>query len=152
MLPQLPTCASNFCDERHYTVQSPYTRPTIHQFVQEQMLFTYLLTELSPSREAASCAVTQEHPSILWSPKFQYRVHKSTLLVPILSHINPIHTIPSYLAMIHLILSTHLRLGLPSGLFPSGFPTNMLCVFVFPIRVTCPTHFILLDLIILIIL
>jgi hypothetical protein len=23
-----------------------------------------------------------------------------------------------------LILPTHLRLGLPSGLFPSGFPTN----------------------------
>ena len=25
-----------------------------------------------------------------------------------------------------IILSTHLRLGLPSGLFPSGFPTNTL--------------------------
>jgi hypothetical protein len=24
------------------------------------------------------------------------------------------------------VLSTHLRLGLPSGLFPSGFPTNNL--------------------------
>jgi hypothetical protein len=26
-------------------------------------------------------------------------------------------------------LSTHLRLGLPSGLFPSGFPTNILYAF-----------------------
>jgi hypothetical protein len=26
-------------------------------------------------------------------------------------------------------LSTHLRLGLPSGLFPSGFPTNILYSF-----------------------
>jgi hypothetical protein len=40
-----------------------------------------------------------------------------------------------------LILSTHLPHGLPSGLFPSGFSTNIL-------RVTCHTHLILLDLII----
>jgi hypothetical protein len=34
-----------------------------------------------------------------------------------------------------LISSTHLRLGLPSGLFPSGFPTNILYTFLFsPIR------------------
>jgi hypothetical protein len=46
------------------------------------------------------------------------------------------------------ILSTHLRLGLPSGLFPSGFPTNILYAFLFVIRATCPAHLILLDLII----
>jgi hypothetical protein len=49
------------------------------------------------------------------------------------------------------ILSTHLRLGLPSGLFPFGFPTNVLNAFLLsPIRATCPAHFILLDLTILI--
>jgi hypothetical protein len=45
-----------------------------------------------------------------------------------------------------LILSSHLGLGLPSGLFPSGFPTKTLYTSLpSPIRATCPVHLILLD-------
>jgi hypothetical protein len=44
-------------------------------------------------------------------------------------------------------LSTHLRLGIHSFLFSSGFPTNILYAFIFsPIRATRPAHLILLDL------
>ena len=40
-----------------------------------------------------------------------------------------------------LILSTHLRLGLPSGFLPCSFPTkNLYTPLSSPIRATCPAH------------
>jgi hypothetical protein len=108
--------------------------------------------DIRNSREAASCADTQEIPTILRNPKVNYCVHKSSPLVSILSQIQSItpHPIPPRSS---LVSSTHLRFDLPSGLFLSGFPTNILYIFLFaPIRATCPATVILLDLTILVIL
>jgi len=54
---------------------------------------------------------------------------------------------PPYLLKITLILSTNQRVGLPSGVFPSGLPTKFLYApLPSPIRATFPTHLIFLDL------
>jgi hypothetical protein len=59
---------------------------------------------VSPSWETASCAATQEFSNFT-KPEV---VHKSHPLVLILTHINPVHTVHSFLRSI-LILSSHLR-------------------------------------------
>jgi hypothetical protein len=78
-------------------------------------ILTYLLNGAEPFLRSHHCAATQDLPSILWNLKVHHSVHKSPPLVPTLSQIDPVHTNPSSLRSV-LILSTHLCLGLPSGL------------------------------------
>ena len=62
------------------------------------------------------------------------------LSLPWASPIQSIYPHPTFWSSI-LILSTHLHLGLPSGLFHSGFPTKTLYTHhSSPIRATCPSH------------
>ena len=68
--------------------------------------------------------------------------------VSVLSQINPVHAPYTTSWRFTLILSSHLRLGLPSGLFPSGFPTTTLYApLLSPVNAAGSSHLILLDLI-----
>ena len=44
--------------------------------------------------------------------------------LPILSQVNPVHAPTSHFLMVQLILSFHLHLGLPRGLFPTMSPCH----------------------------
>jgi hypothetical protein len=54
---------------------------------------------------------------------------------------SPYHHI-LFIPRLNLILSTHLYLGLPSVIFPSSFPTSILCAFILPhsCYMFCPSH------------
>jgi hypothetical protein len=104
---------------------------------QESYLFTYGAEPFLRSCQFYSLSRTPQH---FMEPEgsntvFTRAIHWS------LSWAMSIQSTPShpiYLRSI-LILPTHLRLVLPSGLFPSSFSTNILYVFLFsPIRTTSP--------------
>jgi hypothetical protein len=68
-------------------------------------------------------------------------IHKTSPLVPILSQTNPAQLSHSISSRSILILSTHLRFGLPSGLFVSGFHTNNLHASIFSLVLHArPSH------------
>ena len=79
----------------------------------------------SPSWEANRFSASQEIPRILCNRKVHYRTHKCPPPVPVLSHINPNYALHPN-SWRSVLLSSHLHLGLPSGFFPSGFPTKTL--------------------------
>ena len=54
-----------------------------------------------PSREAKRFSGSQEISRILWNPKVHYRIHEFPPPVPILTHLDSVHTLTSYFLKIH---------------------------------------------------
>jgi hypothetical protein len=120
---------------------SPPTPLSIH-FV------TYLLTPWGRIllEKLTVLQLVKKFPAFHGTPKFITALTSVRYLS--LSWASPIQSIYPHLTSWRsiLILSTHLRLGLPSGLFPSGFPhQDPIHPLSSPIRATCPAHLILLD-------
>lgn len=96
--------------------------------------------ESSPSWDANSHSASQEILCILWYRGFRTRYM-------ILCWARWIHFTP---CLRYTLISSHRHLGLPSGLFPSAFPTKTLCAFLISSTpATRLTHLIDLDLIII---
>ena len=129
------------------------TRITIPVFTHLPNNLLSYSTEQRSSGVASRFSVSQEIPCMLRNPKVHYRIYRSPPSVPVLSQINPVHAPHPTVWRSILILSFHLSLCLPNGLFPSRFPNKaMYTPLLLPIRVTYPAHLIILDSIIRIIL
>jgi hypothetical protein len=76
----------------------------------------------SPPREANRFSARQEIFSILWQPELS---HSQQLSLPWARSIHSIPPQPTTWRYI-LILFSHLRMGLPNGLFPLSFPNKIL--------------------------
>ena len=108
-------------------------------------LITYLLTPWSRVllEQLTSSQLVKKFPVFYGTQRFITSFTSAHLLS--LSWAKSIQPMPPFHSCRSiLMLSSHLRLGLPSGLFPSGFPTKTLYTpLPSSIRATCPAHFIL---------
>jgi hypothetical protein len=98
--------------------------------------------EPSPSWETGSCSATHRFTQHFMEPKVRCPVHKSLPLVPIMIHMNPAHTSPSYFPKIHF------KIILPPTPRSSYWfsPQIPVCIPSLPMRAICLAYFILLDL------
>jgi hypothetical protein len=98
--------------------------------------------EQSPSGEANRFVTSQEFPHVLWNPNVHYRIRLSISWASSIQSVRSHHT--SWNSI--LILPSHLLLGLPSGPFPSGYPTKTLYTpLLSHMSTKYPAHLILID-------
>ena len=111
-------------------------------------IFTYLLTPWCRVllEKLTGLQLVKKFPAFHGTPRFITALTSVRHLS--LSWASPIQSIYPHSTSWRsiLILSTHLRPGLPSGIFPSGFPTKTLHTpLSSSIRAACPAHLIFIT-------
>jgi hypothetical protein len=110
--------------------------------------YTYLITPWSRVllEKQTGLKLVKKFPAFYWTRSFITTF--TSAHHPSLSWASSVQSIPPHPTSWRsiLILSSLLRLGLPSGLFPSGFSSKTLYkAHNSHIRATCPAHLMLLD-------
>ena len=113
-------------------------------------IHTYLLTPWNRVllEKLTGSQLVKKFPAFYWSRRFTTAFTRARHLS--LSWASSIQSMPPHTTSWRsvLILHSHLCLGLPSGLFPSGFPNKTLYMpLISPKCATCPAHLIHPDLI-----
>jgi len=138
------------CPERHTIICKPQKCINIFTTVLTSLKIMYLTYSMqpSPSWEANQFSAITKFPAFYGTWKFitafTIAHHLSLSWTTSIQSMPPHPTSWSSI----LILSSHLCLNLPSGLFPSGFPIRILYTpLLSPTYATCPAHLIFFYLI-----
>lgn len=110
----------------------------IHYICTKLKIFAQICFGLQISILALTSLVSAIVEGVLrttWNTKIHHRVHKRPPFVPIPRQMSPGHRLPHFFNTPTLSPS-HLCISVPSGQYPSGFPTRTLSVSLLP----CACH------------
>jgi hypothetical protein len=113
------------------SVQLHYFCPTVPE---ETNSYVKLHSEASFLKKTIGFSTIKKLPRILRNPNFHNRVNKSPVLTPTMTHIYPVQSLThrSIPLRFYLLLFFYLRLGHPSGYFPSDIKQNPIRIYFSP--------------------